>query len=49
MGDKKKSYLGYAPKQSNVVKLATYIQTNPSVPSRQTKETKLNKGKQKRF
>ena len=46
----KKSYIGYAPKESNVVKLAAYIQTNPSVPSKQPKDIKApKKGKQKRF
>ena len=45
----KKSYLGYAPKQSNVVKLEKYISTN-TTPSKNTKEVKASKkGKDKRF
>ena len=45
----KKSYLGYAPKQSNVVKLEKYIST-PAAGSKQSKENKMpKKGKQKRF
>ena len=37
----KKSYLGYAPKQSNVVKLEKYISTNATdnKTSKQIKET----------
>lgn len=45
----KKSYLGYAPKQSNVVKLEKYIST-AIVDNKQKQESKLpKKGKQKRF
>lgn len=45
----KKSYLGYAPKQSNVVKLEKYISTNTTV-NKNNKEVKASKkGKEKRF
>ena len=44
----KKSYIGYAPKQSNVVKLANYIETNtPIKPAVAIKPIK--KGNKKRF
>lgn len=45
----KKSYLGYAPKQSNVVKLANYISSaqNTTTTTKQTKP--LKKGNKKRF
>ena len=44
----KKSYIGYAPKQSNVVKLTNYIQSNtPSKPAAEIKPVK--KGNKKRF
>jgi len=45
----KKSYLGYAPKQSNVVKLEKYIST-ATTENKQIKVTKVpKKGKEKRF
>lgn len=45
----KKSYLGYAPKQSNVVKLEKYIHTT-TTETKQNKQTKVSKkGNQKRF
>jgi len=45
----KKSYLGYAPKQSNIVKLEKYISTTNTA-NKQIKETKVpKKGNQKRF
>ena len=45
----KKSYLGYAPKQSNVVKLEKYISTN-TTDNKTTKQNKVpKKGKEKRF
>lgn len=45
----KKSYLGYAPKQSNVVKLEKYISTS-TVGNKQSKGNKVpKKGNQKRF
>lgn len=45
----KKSYIGYAPKQSNVVKLEKYISAATTA-NKQTKENKVTKkGKQKRF
>jgi len=44
----KKSYIGYAPKQSNVVKLTNYIQSNtPTRPAAEIKPVK--KGNKKRF
>jgi len=45
----KKSYIGYAPKQSNVVKLEKYISaaTKEDKNNKQTKVPK--KGKEKRF
>lgn len=43
----KKSYLGYAPKQSNVVKLANYISSAQNTTTKQTKP--LKKGNKKRF
>ena len=44
----KKSYIGYAPKQSNVVKLTNYIQSNtPTRPAAEIKPAK--KGNKKRF
>jgi hypothetical protein len=45
----KKSYVGYAPKQSNVVKLEKYIST-ATTGNKQNKENKApKKGKEKRF
>jgi hypothetical protein len=45
----KKSYIGYAPKQSNVVKLEKYISTTTTA-NKNTKEVKASKkGKEKRF
>ena len=45
----KKTYLGYAPKQSNVVKLEKYISTTPTG-DKNTKQTKApKKANQKRF
>lgn len=44
----KKTYLGYAPKPSNVVKLNNYL--NSSTQTKDTKEAKLpKKGNKKRF
>ena len=44
----KKSYIGYAPKQSNVVKLTNYIQSN--TPTKLAIEVKpAKKGNKKRF
>jgi len=45
----KKSYIGYAPKRENVVKLANYIQSSTPA-SKEIKKTEVpKKGKQKRF
>ena len=44
----KKSYIGYAPKQSNVVKLTNYIQS--STPTRPAVEIKpVKKNNKRRF
>ena len=44
-----KSYIGYAPKKGNVVKLTNYIQ-QASTSNKDVKQPKqLKKGKQKRF
>jgi len=47
MENKKKSYVGYAPKKANVVKLTNYIEQNTKAVTKQIKP--LNKGNKKRF
>ncbi len=45
----KKSYIGYAPKQSNVVKLEKYISTATPATKKNNQTKVSKKGNQKRF
>ena len=45
--NEKKSYVGYAPKKANVVKLTNYIQQGSNITTKQVKQIK--KGNKKRF
>jgi|APCry1669188910_1035180.scaffolds.fasta_scaffold133881_2 hypothetical protein len=45
--NEKKSYVGYAPKKANVVKLTNYIQQGSNEATKQVKQIK--KGNKKRF
>ena len=45
--NEKKSYVGYAPKKVNVIKLTNYIQQGGNEATKQVKQIK--KGNKKRF